>query len=720
MGKSEEDQVSEFQDTPTPHVTHDDYPEITIRAIVLSAFLSVVLGAANVYLGLLVGMTVSASIPASVISMACLRFFKDSNILENNIVQTAASAGEAIAAGVIFTLPGLVIMNNKRDEGEAVFEGVEGWDSFMGSNYFYTTFLSMFGGLLGIAWSVPLRRALIVDLKPPLKFPEGVATAQVLKSGEEGGDSVKAVVAGGGIGAGLSLLESMGMWNPSVDFGWFYENMHPSYFSFEVKPALLGVGYIIGPKIASVLFLGSIVNFWIIIPVSSALNGRWNEDEWDVDTMGEFNVANTAMTEFGDTKYIGVGMMLIGGVWSLISIRKALWQAMTAGVQQFKAAFSKKGRTPDFTDRDESMLVERYERDLPFTIVGGTILATTAILYVMFSFFSNEWGYCLPLALVVAVLSFLFSAVAAYMAGLVGSSNNPVSGVAICSSLILSGLILAFFGSDDPLGPPTAVMMCSAVACACVISSDNMQDLKCGHLLGATPWKQEIIMAVGVISTSFVIAPILELLDQAYTIGGPDLIAPQATVIATIPSGLLSGSLQWDYIGFGIGLGVVIIMIDKFLEYKESSFRLPVLAFAISAYLPMGYLSPIFVGSLIHLFAHTNPDDQASEGILYSAGLVAGDSIFGILLAVPVIVTSDADVLEVVSDPVKWFWVLPLALLIGTMYHFAKNSPFTSQSRVAYESEVTLMTDETKAKSFDRENRDSLDPKDKELGYFPS
>eukprot|EP00127_Corallochytrium_limacisporum_P007480 Clim_evm2s253 gene=Clim_evmTU2s253 len=722
MGRPEEKVVTEVEETEVPHVTHNDYKEITLRAILLSALLAVVLGAANVYLGLLVGLTVSASIPASVISMACLRLFKDSNILENNIVQTAASAGEALAAGVIFTLPGLVIMNNERDNGNPVFEGVEGWDSFMGSNYFYSTFLAMFGGLLGIAWSVPLRRALIVDLRPRLKFPEGVATAQVLKSGEQGGNSVKAVIAGGGLGAGISLLESMGLWYSTLDFGWFYENAYPSYFSFEVKPALLGVGYIVGPKIAGVLMLGSIINYWVIIPVSAAINGRWNEEDWDVDTMGEFNVANVAGAEFAETRYIGVGMMLIGGVWSLISIRKALVTGISAGVKQFKSAFSKKSRTPEFTERDEDILVRRYERDVPFWLVGATIVATIIPLYVMFSIFSDEWGYCIVMAIFVAVVSFLFSAVAAYMAGLVGSSNNPVSGVTICSSLILSGLILGMFGSDNPLGPPTAVMMCCAVACACAISGDNMQDLKCGHLLGATPWKQEIIMAVGVVSTSFVIAPILELLDEAYTLG-EGLAAPQATVIATIPSGIISGTLPWTYIGLGIGMGALIIMLDKYLEYKQASFRLPVLAFAISTYLPMGYLSPIFLGSCVHYLAGTDPENQAAEGVLYSAGLVAGDSIFGILLAIPVIVTSDADVLEVVSDPVNWFWILPLAALMGSMYHFAKNEPFTSQDRLSTaESETTLMTDEKKGRSFAREEIEGslVDVKDKELGYFPN
>jgi putative OPT family oligopeptide transporter len=700
--------ASFIQEEYVPYVSHNDYSEITLRGVILSAILAVVLGAANIYLGLLVGLTVSASIPASVISMACLKWFKDSNILENNLVQTAASAGEALAAGVIFTLPGMVVMNNKRDQGDPVFANVEGWDTFLGVNYLYSTFLAMFGGLLGIAWSIPLRKALIVEMKPPLQFPEGVATAQVLQAGEKGGNAVKAVGAGAGVGAGIALFESMGLWKGKWGFGWFFTDVvgsafYPCWFEIAAKPALLGVGYIVGLNIAGVLFLGSMINYFAIIPVSAYLNGRWDRDEWLAEQANATNPLafapdTVAGREFGETRYIGVGMMIIGGLWSLFAIRHALWKSVKLGYTEFKAAFSKKkgahanpaqdsaGVTTTNLKSSESTMssdqttsIARWDRDIPFNYILLAIALTILPLYILFSSFSDEWAACLLLSIVILPVSFLFSAVAAYMAGLVGSSNNPVSGVTICSSLILSALILALFGADNPLGPPTAVIMCCAVASCCAISGDNMQDLKAGYMLGATPWKQEIMMAVGVISTSLVVAPILELLNQAYTLGEAPLTAPQATIIATIPSGLISGNLPWTYIGVGIGLGALVILIDNVLQKFKFSFRLPVLAFAIAVYLPGSYLTSIFLGALVHIFAKTDPHDQASEGVLYSAGLVAGDALFGIFLAVPVVITSNPDVFMVVSDVQYWPIIFPFIFLVGSMTWVAKFKPFTGK-----------------------------------------
>lgn len=654
-----------------PHVTHDDFKEITVRGIIMSIFLTIVLGAANVYLGLYVSLTVSASIPASVLATALLKCFKDSNILEVNIVQTAASSGEALAAGAIFTLPGMVIMNTQRDLGNPVFEGVEGWDTFLGSNYLYGTFLCMFGGFLGICWSIPLRRALILEIEPPLKFPEGVATAQVVKSGEKGASGSLAILAGGILGTVATLFDSLGICNPLMGFGWFYNGAYPSYFALNVKAALLGVGYIVGPNIAGVLFLGSMLHYWVVIPASSAIRGGYPESEWNTTELGPHDPKTATNLEFGDTRYIGIGLMVVGGIWSLITIRTALTTAVKMGIQEFK----KCGKV-------DMKSTKRTERDIPFSILFFVIVGSIIPLYIMFSYYSDEWGYCVVMATFVILTSFLFSAVAAYMAGLVGSSNNPVSGVTICSCLILSGLIIGMFGADNPMGPPTTVIMCTAVACACAIAGDNIQDLKSGHLLGGTPWKQEAVMLLGVGVTSLVIPAILELLDAAYVLG-VGLEAPQATIIATIPVGLANGTLPWDYIGAGAALGVLIIILDKILESKGCSFRLPVLAFAVSFYLPIYYLTPIFLGSLVHFVAGSNPDNQASEGILYSAGLIAGDAITGIIMAIPIVVLGSSDALKVIEDPQVWPSVILMFAIFGSMAYVGRYSPFTKREQKA-------------------------------------
>jgi len=433
-------------------------------------------------------------------------------------------------------------------------------------------------------------------------------------------------------------------------------------------------------------------SYWCIVPLSGYINGRWSEEQWieannETLATSTFSVARVATAEWAQTRYIGVGMMLIGSVYSIFKLRGALVSSVKLEYKQFKKKISKT------EPADDNMpLLKRYQKDLPFSIVGGTLILTIVPLWIIFSIFSKNWGYSFVLSIFVAITSFLFSAVAAYMAGLVGSSNNPVSGVTICSCLVLSALILAMFEKDDPLGPPTAVIMSCAVATACAISSDNMQDLKAGYLLGATPWKQELIMGLGVFSTSLIVAPVLEVLNQAYVLGGDTsdggLAAPQATVVATIPSGIINGNLPWDYIGIGVGLGALIIIIDAILEHKKSSFRLPVLAFAVAIYLPIDYLAAIFLGAIVHFFAKTNPDDHASEGILYCAGVVAGDSLFSVFLAVPIVATGDSDVIKVISNPQLWPIIFPLIILLGTIWWSAYKQPFTGGSIAKDEDDI--------------------------------
>eukprot|EP01068_Selenidium_serpulae_P017536 Selendium_serpulae@DN6386_c2_g1_i5.p1 len=672
-----QDQISsevlelERSDSFVPYVAHSEYPEITIRGGILTAILAVTLGAANVYLGLLVGLTVSASIPASVISMACLKLFKDSNILENNIVQTGASAGEALAAGVIFTLPGLVIIHNY--ESDPVFSGAEGWETFMGVNYAYTLFIAILGGFMGIMLSIPIRKALVIDIRPPLSFPEGVATAGVLKAGEASGWNALAVVTGAGLGALTKLMEAMGLWDPVMVWGWLYTSSsnsnvkYPSQFGWNVTGALFGVGYIVGWKTTIVLFAGSVLHHIVIVPVHSAINDGFLKSNYPP---ADFTGTNLADEAFNETKFMGVGMMMVGAVWTLIAIRKPLYHSMILAGRELYHGVKRTGQKVE---------LKRYEKDFPVMFSMTWVIVCIVGLYIVYCIYNGRWGWNVLLSIFALLCAFLFSAVAAFMAGLVGSSNNPISGVTICSTIVMSGLVLAMFGSGDLKGPSTVIMFAGGIACCCAISGDNMQDLKAGHILGATPWKQEAIMMLGVFVAAIVVAPILELLDNAYVMGSNELPAPQAWLIATIPAGIINGTLAWREIGVGMIIGCCVIALDMILVFFKVPFRTPVLAFAVANYLPVYYIVPMFFGGMINLaFApHGSAEDLASEGTLYAAGLIAGDALTGIAVAVPIVITGNGDCMKVVKDPRMWAATFPLLWLLGTLAFFAKWQPFT-------------------------------------------
>uniref|UniRef100_A0A7S2RDU4 Oligopeptide transporter n=1 Tax=Mucochytrium quahogii TaxID=96639 RepID=A0A7S2RDU4_9STRA len=651
-----------------PYVTHNEYPELTLRAGLLAGILSLILGSANVYLGLLVGMTISASIPASVISMSFLKLLGGSNILENNIVQTGGSAGSSVASGTLFTIPALVIFNVKKNQGDPTFAGVEGWDSFLGMHYFYVTALAMLGGILGIMWSIPIRRAMLLEIKPRLAYPEGVATAEVLKSGEHSSSGLKAVLSGALVGFLSKMTATMNLYKATFGFGWLYKNMYPAYYAFNCGASLVGVGYIIGPYIGLVLVMGSLSQWMIIIPISAAINGRWDESQWD-PANGPFTALNVANAEFQECRYIGVGLMILGGLNAVFSLRRALVQSIKFGLKQFKVS------------RDKSITAvetPRTERDIPFHIAMGCALCAIVVLYFVFSMFSDQWGWCVLIAIFTCFISFLFASVSAYMAGLVGTSNNPTSGITICCAMAISGLVLLFFGKDDPLGPPTVILVCCSVAVACSIAGDNMQDLKSGHILGATPWKQELVMVIGVCFPALCMAPILELLHKAYVLG-EGLEAPQASIIAAIPVGIANGTLPYVYIGIGIGLGVVIVILDKILARYETKFRLPVLAFAVAIYLPSQYISTIFLGSLIPVFFKPKTTGAVSEGVLVAAGLVTGDALTGILTAIPIAALGDSTVMHVITTAPGWPVAFPFILILAVQAYCAKYEPFTRQ-----------------------------------------
>ncbi|MDJ0926302.1 MAG: oligopeptide transporter, OPT family [Gammaproteobacteria bacterium] len=605
-----------------------DLPQLTLKAVLLGIVLSIVLAAANAYLGLFAGMTVSASIPAAVISMGLLRLFRESNILENNIVQTAASAGESLAAGVIFTMPALVILDY--------------WDVF---DYWWVCAIAGVGGLLGVMFTVPLRRSLIVE--QPLVFPEGTATAEVLRVGDDPSRGIRYLAIAALIGAGVKLAETgLQLWNGIVQTATFLGQQTIGYVGTNLSPALISVGYIVGLNIAVLIFLGGTVSWYVAIPIYStffidgdpALAAKLAAGTPAVDLA--FDIWSSKV------RYLGVGAMLVGGIWALVSMRQSLVSGVRSGLAQYRD----RATTPtDHRDHDTPM---------PFVLTGIAVFVIP--MFFLYQNIVDSVSLGLIMTLVMVVAGFLFASVAAYMAGLVGSSNNPISGITIATILFASLLLLWLMGPTS-VGPAAAIMIGGVVCCGAAIAGDNMQDLKAGNIVGATPWKQQVMQAVGVLSAVFFLAPILNLLLQAYGIGVPTaehpepLLAPQATLMASVALGVFGGGLPWTMVAIGAAIGIVIIVIDEILRARESSFRAPVLAVAVGIYLPLELSVPILAGGLIaHAVARLadNPDKvRTGSGMLFAAGLITGEALMGILLAIPIVVTGESDWL---AAPAGW------------------------------------------------------------------
>ncbi|MEQ8549676.1 MAG: oligopeptide transporter, OPT family [Cyclobacteriaceae bacterium] len=585
--------------------------ELTFRSIIIGAILSVVLGAANAYFGLFSGLTVSASIPAAVISMAILKAFKNSNILENNMVQTAASAGESLAAGVIFTIPALVIMGY--------------WEKF---NYIETTLISICGGVLGVLFTIPLRNALIV--KEKLMFPEGVATAEVLKTGTKGGDSVKFLVYGSLIGAIFKFgSEALNLWHGVFEKAALFNQKIYAYFSLNLSPALVAVGYIVGLNISFLVFLGGCISWYVGIPVYILINGA-------PEAASAADIGGSIWSS--QIRYLGVGAMIVGGLWALLSLRSALSTAFTSGVQAFKAGSSNLQNTL------------RTELDTPMSWVLIGIGVLVVPIFFIYLTIIEQVPVTLFMSLMMVVAGFLFSAVAGYMAGLVGSSNNPISGVTIATILTTALLLLLFMGNSDPArGAAGAILVGAVVCCAAAIAGDNMQDLKAGHILGATPRNQQVMQMIGVLAGALLIAPVLNLLLESKGLGAPTaehpnpLTAPQATLMMSVATGIFGGKLPWTIISIGGGIGVIVILIDQYLKKIASDFRMPVLAVAVGLYLPFELDSSIFVGGVIawmltksfksNNIAKEAKDKASNAGLLIASGLITGEALMGILIA---------------------------------------------------------------------------------------
>ena len=571
--------------------------EITLKAFFLSIFLSIILSSAMVYLGLYAGMTISASIPAAIMSMGILRLFKNSNILENNIVQTAASAGESLAAGVIFTLPALLLIGY--------------WDTI---SYWEVTKIAMVGGILGALFTVPLRRALI--LKARLRFPEGVATAAVLKTGHEtdvkkSQQSLKIIGFSALVGGFVKLGElAFSVWSSALGGAVAIKG---AIFGMgaSLSPSLFSVGYIVGRNIGILAFTGGLISWAVAIPIYSYLYG-FEGDNY-------FESANIIWN--AKIRYLGVGAMVVGGIWSVIQLAKPLIESIQLSLK---------------TLQENSDNISLEERDLPINYVFIAILAMLVPISLTYFGIIGFWGSAVILSFVMLIFGFLFSAVAAYMAGVVGSSNNPISGVTIATILFSSLLIISFFDIDSSKGAAAAILIGAVVCCAAAIGGDNLQDLKTGNIVGATPWKQQLMQLVGVISAALTLGIVLTLLHEAYGIGSSDLPAPQAVLMTNVANGVFQGNLEWGMIYAGAILGIVIIMIDQYQAFRKADFRVPILAVAIGIYLPIELTLPIFIGGMLNHFASkTASEEGKNNGLLIASGLITGEALMAIFIAVP-------------------------------------------------------------------------------------
>ena len=612
-----------------PYISPDTVlPETTGKALILGALLSIILSAANTYLGLFAGLTVSASIPAAVISMAVLRMFKEHNILENNIVQTSASAGESLAAGVIFTFPALVLMGF--------------WEEF---NYLETVLVALCGGILGVLFTVPLRSALIVQQK--LQFPEGVATAEVLKSGEEGGKSIRFLAWGAAVGALVKLSESgLKLWNGVAEGATLAGKKAYLYFGMNLSPALIAVGYIVGIRIAALVFIGGAVSWWIAIPAYIALTGA-PEGAGAVD-MG-YSIWSSQI------RYLGVGAMVIGGLWALLDLRSSIAYAVRSGIEAIR-------------NKVDSSTVLRTERDAPMSWVIIAIGIMIVPIFIIYLRMVANVPISALMAIIMVIAGFLFSAVAGYMAGLVGSSNNPISGVTIATILTSALILLALMGSGAERGPAAAIMI-GAVFLFFMIQK-----------------KQQLMQMIGVVSAALVLPLVLQLLLTGYGFGPateaqPDaLAAPQATLMASVAEGVFQGNLPWTMVYIGMAIGVVIILLDQFQKNRGSDFRIPILAVAVGLYLPFELDSAIMLGGVIAwMVSRYQKQNQASKGeqheaaekasertgLLIASGLITGEALIGILLAIPVAVYGSSNIL---SLGVNLGWIAGTVVILAICY----------------------------------------------------
>ncbi len=569
-------------------------PEFTVTSIIMGVILAVIFGAANAYLGLRVGLTVSASIPSAVIAMGVIRvIMRKNSILESNMVQTIGSAGESLAAGAIFTIPALFLWAK---------------DDIMDKpGILEITLIALLGGLLGVFFMIPLRNALIVKEHGVLPYPEGAACAEVLLAGEEGGSNASTVFAGMGFAAAFKFIID-GLRAVPGEIG-FRVKGFAGEIGTQIYPAVMSVGYICGPRISSYMFAGSVLSWLVIIPLIVLFGGSAIIAPGTA-TIAEIYAEGGAGDIWGSyVRYIGAGALAAGGIISLI-------KSLPLIVRTFKDSIKSMGGTAGAKNI-------RTERDIPIKVVLICIAILTLLVWLVPAVPVTLLG-----AVIVVVFGFFFATVSSRMVGLVGSSNNPVSGMAI-ATLLIATLILKLTGSEGPAGMTAAIAIGSIICIVSAISGDTSQDLKTGFLLGATPRKQQIGEVFGVVAAALAIGGTLYLLDTAWGFGTKELAAPQATLMKMIVEGVMEGNLPWALVFTGVFIAILVEILG-----------IPVLPFAIGVYLPIHLNACIMVGGLVRLFIDRIKKDEetkkeiVNDGILFCSGMIAGEGLVGILLAV--------------------------------------------------------------------------------------
>jgi len=654
-------------------------PELTVKAVLVGAILAIILGAANAYLGLYAGMTVSAVIPGAVMAFAFLRPLKGT-ILEVNIGMMGAASGEALAAGVIFTIPALVLLGT--------------WTEI---HYLETTVIAMLGGILGVLWMVPLRRALII--KTDLPFPEGVAVAAVLTTtvgGETAQDRKKASGSGvsgiwlivGALTAGLFKFGQVGLKVFSgaihgiADIGKYNIGGGAKegifYGGVATSPALLGVGWIIGPKIASFVFVGGLIGWVILAPLIALATGLPTptspSDVSDALALGFGNaqLGNQIWGFFAIwgnyIRYIGVGAMVVGGLYTIFRLRSNL----ASGIKEAVAGIrSGAGSAKKRTDQDINIR-------LVFLMIGALVIP----IFLIYAYISSLYVVSAVMAVFAVLFAFVASAIAGYMAGLIGSSNNPISGVTVSVLLITSLILLGFGLSGNIQAEGVAIMIAAVICCGAAISGDVLQSLTCGQMIGATPRNQQIAEIIGVMAAAPILALVIQALDKAYRIGSTSLPAPQAFLMKGIVQGVLGGQMIWPFVIAGAVLAFVLILIN-----------LPVLPVAIGIYLPFTLTTPIFLGGIVRYLTDraiakkygSAEEEQISEwelaikqtdvkpkekiirtGLLLTAGLIAGEALMGVAVAFLIVFGIN---LQVYEFPPIWPSVLVFIFIMALLWY---------------------------------------------------
>lgn len=608
-------------------------PELTVTSIIMGVLLAVIFGAANAYLGLRVGMTVSASIPAAVISMGVIRIIMRKNsILESNMVQTIGSAGESLAAGAIFTMPALFLWAE---------EGLCSMPSLV-----EITLIALCGGVLGVLFMVPLRNALIVKEHQTLLYPEGTACADVLLAGEEGGANASTVFSGMGLAAVFKFIVD-GLKVIPADVSAAFKSFKGE-IGMEVYPALLGVGYIVGPKIASYMFVGSVFGWLVIIPLICLFGpDTWLYPAEAGTTIAQLYAGGGASAIWSTyVKYIGAGAIATGGIISLIKSLPLIVKTFSDSMKSVKGG--------------KNTSTARTAQDLPMQFILIGIVAMVVIIWAVPAIPVTLLG-----AALIVIFGFFFATVSSRMVGLVGSSNNPVSGMAI-AALLIATMAIKGSGKTGIDGMTAAIAIGSVICIIAAIAGDTSQDLKTGYLLGATPKKQQIGELIGVLASGLAIGGVLYLLNAAWGYGGAEVPAPQATLMKMIVEGIMGGNLPWNlvFVGVFLALGLEIL-------------RIPVMPFAIGLYLPIYLNATIMIGGVVRMVmdARKNVDEktkeqQSTDGTLYCAGMIAGEGLVGILLAIFAVFGINTSIGESVNFG-NIGGVILMVLMIASLLYFS-------------------------------------------------